>query len=215
MQVYLDESGDTGWKFSLPFREGGSSRFLCLAFLFLPKPYKRMQKIIIADLYKKYGWLSEMKASRATEIQKLEFCTATNQMLAKFPNIRIDCIVAKKENVHPHIQADPNKLYNYMCKLVMIDHVRNVAEFEFIPDKRSVKVESGNSLSDYLQMVLWFDCTPPSRTKIVNHPQESHRNYNLQFVDWIAHCVWAHFENGEEAIYQKIIPRIKVRPLFF
>ena len=136
-----------------------------------------------------------------------------NGLLVAEPGIKIDCIVANKENVQPHIRADPNKLYNFMCKLVMIDHVKHVPQFVFVPDKRSVKLESGNSLSDYLQTVLWFECG--ASTVIINHPQESHKNYNLQFVDWVANCVWSHFEDGEATVYREISRHIKVRPLFF
>jgi hypothetical protein len=96
---------------------------------------------------------------------------------------------------------------------VIPDYVKNEREFEFIPDKRSIKVKSGNSLSDYLQTVLWFDCS--IKTKLINNPQESHRNYNLQFMDWMAHCVWSHFENGEAIVFPKLSPAIKVRRLYF
>jgi hypothetical protein len=95
----------------------------------------------------------------------------------------------------------------------MIDYVKHEPQFTFIPDKRSVKLESGNSLSDYLQTVLWFECG--ASTVMVNNPQESHRNYNLQFVDWVSNCVWAHFEDGEATVYREISRHIKVRPLFF
>jgi hypothetical protein len=154
-----------------------------------------------------------MKATDAAESQKLEFCAAVNKMLKANSAIKIDCIVAKKENVQPHIRADANKLYNYMCRLVMIEYVRHVSECEFIPDKRSIKVESGNSLSDYLQIHLWFECNVA--TVIVNNPQESHRNYNLQFVDWIANAVWSHFENGETTVYREMVKNIKIRQLYF
>ena len=213
MHVYLDESGDMGWKFTHPFRAGGSRRFLCLSFLFVPRIHRKKPKRIIADLYRKYGWHGEMKASAATQSRKLEFCMAMNQLLIREPSIKIDCIVAKKENVQPHIRTDPNKLYNSMCKLVMIDHVKLVPDFDFIPDKRSVKVESGNSLSDYLQTVLWFECG--ASTVIRNDPQESHKNYNLQFVDWVSSCVWSHFEDGETTVFKEIIRQIRVRPSFF
>jgi hypothetical protein len=213
MQVYLDESGDTGWKFSSPYRAGGSSRFLCLALMFFPKHHRKAPKRIISDLYKKYGWTSEKKSSSASKSQKLEFSTALNAMMGQFADIKIDCIVVKKENVQPHIRSDSNKLYNYMCKLVTCDHVHAIGDFEFIPDKRSIKVESGNSLSDYLQTVFWFECK--TKTKLVNNPQESEKNYNLQFVDWIANCVWAHFEDGESEVFQEISENIKIRQLFF
>jgi uncharacterized protein DUF3800 len=213
MQVYLDESGDTGWKFSSPYRRGGSSRFLCLAFLFLPKSANKIPKRIMIDMYDKYGWLSEKKASDSTENQKLEFAKAVNTMLETRTDIKIDCIIVKKEKVQPHITKDPNKLYNFMCKLVVVDYVKSLSEFEFIPDKRTIKVESGNSLSDYLQTELWFECG--SKAKLLNRPQESHRNYNLQFIDWIANCVWSHFEDSENNVFHQISKNIRIRQLFF
>jgi len=164
-------------------------------------------------MYKKYGWTSEMKASQATKAQKLEFAASLNSTLSTKPEIKIESIVVKKENVQSHIRADANKLYNYMCKLVIVDYVKSIPGFEFVPDKRSIKVESGNSLSDYLQTVLWFEHN--TATKLVNNPQQSDRNYNLQFVDWIAHCTWAHFEDGENEVFREISKRTKIRCLFF
>jgi hypothetical protein len=213
MQVYLDESGDMGWTFSKPFRHGGSSRFLCLAIMFLPKADRKRPKRIIAEMYRKYGWVSEMKASSASPTQEMEFAEKAVEILTAHKNIKIDCIVAKKEKVQQHIRCDSNKVYNYMCKLVIPDYVQSERQIEFIPDKRSIKVKSGNSLSDYLQTVLWFDFS--AKTKLVNHPQESDRNYNLQFVDWMAHCVWSHFEDGEQDVFAKLRPSIKVRKLYF
>lgn len=154
-----------------------------------------------------------MKASKASENQKLEFWAAANLLISQHPDIKIDCIVANKQNVQPHIRQDANKLYNYMCKLVMLEHVKSLPAFEFIPDKRSIKVESGNSLSDYLQMQLWFECN--TSTTISYHPAESHGNYNLQFTDWVANCVWAHFENSETTVFQEASKRIRVRQLYF
>ena len=213
MQVYLDESGDTGWTFSHPYRNGGSSRYLCLAFLFVPKIHRKITQKVIVDMYNDYGWKSEKKASSAAESQQLKFCEGMNECLSNHHDIKVDCIVVKKENVQDHIRKDPNKLYNFMTKMVIVDHVKDLLEFEFIPDKRSIKVESGNSLSDYLQTVLWFDCH--SKVRVVHHPAESHRNYNLQFVDWISHCVWSHFEDGEANVFSEANKLIKVRRLFF
>lgn len=213
MQVYVDESGDLGWNFSQPFRLGGSSRYLCLAIMFVPKPDRKRPKHVISGMYRKYGWIEEMKASLAVESQELEFVNNATAMLAASDGIKIDCIVAKKENVQSHIRSDPNKLYNYMCKLVVCDYITAEPEIEFVPDKRSIKVQSGNSLSDYLQTVVWFECG--CKTKIKNNPQESARNYSLQFVDWLAHIVWAHFENGETKAYSNLSPSIRIRKLFF
>jgi hypothetical protein len=75
MQVYLDESGDMGWNFSAPYRHGGSSRYLCLAFLFLP--LQRQTRRLIAGMYRKYHWQKEKKASAASIWQRREFCIQT------------------------------------------------------------------------------------------------------------------------------------------
>ena len=154
MQIYLDESGDLGWKFDEPYRQGGSSRYLSLAFLFLPIEHRNLPKKIIKKLYKKYRWVKEKKASDATSNQKLLFCKYAIGMLNSYPNIKIDVIVVKKTNVQPHIRTDSNKLYNYMSGLVIPDYVCDYDEVEFMPDERSIKVESGNSLIDYLQLKL-------------------------------------------------------------
>lgn len=213
MHVYLDESGDLGWVFTAPHREGGSSRYLCLCFLILPKALKKKPGAIIVDLYSKYKWAREKKCSSASEAQKIEFATKAAQLRREFPEVIIDCIVVKKENVRPHIRSDANKLYNYMCRLIIVDRMAGAPNFVFIPDKRSIKVECGNSLSDYLQTVLWFDCE--ATTILTNQPGESHRIYNLQFADWVAHCIWKHFEDGSSGAYQILKPAIHLRTLFF
>lgn len=164
-------------------------------------------------MYKKYGWKHERKASAASPQQKTEFAQSVVGLLLAHNDIKIDCIVVRKEKVQAHIRADSNKLYNYMCRLVICDYVTLEPEIQFIPDKRSIKVESGNSLSDYLQTVLWFECS--AKTVVVNNPQESSLNYNLQFVDWVAHCLWSSFEDNETAISSKLLSSIKVRRLYF
>ena len=112
MHVYLDESGDMGWTFTKPYRSGGSSRYLCLAFLFLPKSKKKAARDLMSDLYRKYGWISEKKASDATESQLVDFAEMVLAMVAANPDIKVDCIVCKKENVQAHIRDDENKIYN-------------------------------------------------------------------------------------------------------
>ena len=213
MQVYLDESGDLGWNFTAPFGQGGSSRFLTLAFLFLPKQSRHAPKNLIRCLYKKYKWQNEKKAHSATLKQKKLFCEKTVELLKRHSKVKIDVIIVNKANVRSHIRADSNKLYNYMTSLVVPDYVGSEKEIEFIPDERSVKVRSGNSLADYLQIKLWFE--RGFETKINDRPGVSHKNYNLQFVDWVAHCTWIRYEFGEFQPFNILSPFIKVRQLYF
>jgi hypothetical protein len=213
MLIYLDESGDLGWKFDAPYRQGGSSRYLTLAFLFVPKRKRNYPKDIIKKLYLKYGWQNEKKASKATLQQKIRFCTKAMKFLEKHTDIKIDAIVTNKINVESHIRSDANKLYNYMNGLVIPHYVGTKEKVEFIPDKRSIKVKSGNSLIDYLQIKIWFD--HKYKTVIVFNPHESQYNYNLQFADWISHCIWLKYEDSIEEPFNILYPYINIRTLFF
>ncbi len=213
MIIYLDESGDFGWTFDNPFRKGGSSRHLTLAFLFVPKSLKKKPQSIIRSLYKKYGWLKEKKATEANLNQKIEFAKMCVEMLINNDEIKVDVITVKKEKVREHIRADSNKLYNYMSGLVIPNYVKKHPEIVFIPDERSIKVKSGNSLSDYLQIQLWFhhNC----ETKIICTPMSSEKVFGLQFVDWLAHCIWIKYEDSIPDAFNVLCKRIKNRELYF
>lgn len=215
MRVYLDESGDLGWTFSHPYRNGGSSRYLTIAYLFVPNLHKKKPKECIKSLYAKYKWASEKKAADATLNQKIQVAQLAAKLLVDCPDIKIDVITVKKENVQAHIRLDGNKLYNYMCALVVPDYLKGHERALFIPDKRSIKVESGNSLADYLQTKMWFELD--IQTVLINQPEESSENYCLQFVDWVAHCVWIHYEDGIHVPFQLLNANksVRVRELFF
>ena len=118
-----------------------------------------------------------------------------------------------KENVQDHIRQDPNKLYNYMISLILLDKIKNKPKVTFIPDKRSIKVESGNSLIDYLKIKLWFDLNV--QTIIQNCPEESDRCLNLQFIDWVSHIIWSRFEYHEFEVFNVLKDKIKLTNLFF
>jgi hypothetical protein len=213
MRVYLDESGCLGFNFSKPYLKGGSSRYLCLAFLFVPPENYKVPSALIASLYKKYGWKNEKKAASASELQKKEFAALVVKMKAENPLVKIDCIVVKKEKIQPHIITDASKIYNYMCKLVVLGHVKKLPSFEFIPDKMGIKVKSGNALPDYLKQTLWFE--HDSNCEIIYDPQESHKNYNLQFVDWMAHIVWSSYEFERNEPFKEVYPAMYLRRLYF
>lgn len=202
-----------GWNFDFPFRKGGSSRYLTMGIMFLPKKYSGLPKDIIKSLYDKFKWKNEKKASHASLNQKILFCEKAVELLKGNKEIIVDVITASKENVQDHIRKDPNKLYNFMAGLVVPENLGKFKHVDFIPDERSVKVKSGNSLADYLQIKVWFELK--LETKLHNKPAVSHMNYNLQFVDWISHCVWANFEDKIDKPFTLLQPHIRHRKLYF
>ena len=215
MNVYVDESGDLGWVFDKPYLHGGSSRYLTISFLLIPKNLSHLPKRIVREFYikRKRPPTKELKGTDLNDLEKITFANEVINLLKENPEIEILAITVNKENVQPHIRQDPNKLYNYMISLVLLDKIKQRPAITFIPDKRSIKVQSGNSLVDYLQIKLWFDLNVS--TNIQNRPEESHRSLNLQFIDWISHIIWSNFEKKETKFFNILRPKIKSVPLFF
>ncbi len=192
--IYLDESGDLGWNFSAPFRNGGSSRFLTIAALCVPTEKKHLPKRVVKKLYQKFGWPtnSEKKWSMMTVAERTEFASVAHAFCSAHADIHLHSITVRKQNVQSHLQADGNKLYNYMIRLSLLARMRKHPEVLLIPDPRSIKVQSGNSLPDYLQILLWFHlrCTTVLRMQ----PLESHKCLGIQFTDMLCRQSKAHLK---------------------
>jgi len=215
MNIYVDESGDLGWKFDQPYQEGGSSRYLTITCLLVPKNLSQLPKRIVKDFYskRKRSPRNELKGADLTETEKGNFANKLVELLTENPEIKILSITVNKENVQNHIRQDPNKLYNYMINLILLDNIKDKSKISFIPDKRTIKVESGNSLVDYLQTQLWLVLNV--QTTIQNYPQESHTCSNLQFTDWVSHIIGSRFENHKFEAFNILKDKIILKTLFF
>ncbi len=216
MIIYLDESGDLGWKFSAPYRQGGSSRYLTIASLAVSQTKKHLTKRLIKRLYTKFHWSpnTEKKWSEMTLEERIFFAKMANELLLKHPeDIRYLSITVKKNNVQPHIRTDANKLYNYMIGLSLLNEMSKHQNVTFVPDPRSIKVESGNSLHDYLQTQLWFEIG--TATTIITTPYDSASNRNVQFSDMLSGIVQGHFEDGNSKPWAELRNNISYKTLFF
>jgi hypothetical protein len=215
MNIYLDETGDLGWSFDKPFQEGGSSRYLTITALIIPKPLSSRSKRIVKKTYQKRKQPTniEIKGKDLAGQDQIDFAKRTVRLLLRETSIKVGAITVKKENVQPHIRKDPNKLYNYMVNFILLDEINRYPVVDFIPDPRTIKVESGNSLVDYLQTKLWFEYG--SATIIKHIPVESHQSLNLQFVDFISHIIWSRYEFNRSGAFNILKPYILLKHLFF
>jgi len=215
MNVYLDESGDLGWSFDKPYRHGGSSRYLTIASLIIPKTLIHKTKRIVRKVYEAQNKSTseELKGKDLNKNEKTRFIKSVISLLSSESAISIAAITVTKKNVQPHIRADANKLYNYMVHFSILDKINRHPSVDFIPDPRTIKVSSGNSLVDYLQIKLWFELN--SATVIRHVPQESKASLNLQFADFISHIIWSRYEDSEIDVYNLIKPYIYEKHLFF
>lgn len=215
MNLYLDESGDLGWILDKPFMNGGSSRYLTIASLIIPKTLSHLPKRIVKKIYRsrKQPTSIELKGKDLSIDEKKNFINRLITLLAQQSSIQISVITVKKKNVKDHIRSDPNKLYNYMVNFAVLEKIQTYPVVNFIPDPRSIKIASGNSLTDYLQTKLWFEMN--SSTHLIDSPMESKFNLNLQFIDFICHIVWKRYEYNQSRFYNRIRKRISEKHLFF
>jgi hypothetical protein len=213
--IYLDESGDLGWKFDAPYRSGGSSRYLTIGAVCVPPEKKHIPKRIVKALSKKFKWPkeTEIKWSDMSATEKSEFAKLARQMCDKHPDILLHGIVVKKQNVMEHIRQDSNKLYNYMIRLSLLNRMAKHDVVTMVPDPRSIKVSSGNSLHDYIQTELWF--TKNASTKLNTLPSDSKDSLGVRFADKLSGVIQSRYEDNQSSDFQILAPRIILSRLFF
>lgn len=213
--IYLDESGDLGWKFTAPFRAGGSSRFLTIAYIVIPNGSEKIIERFVKDIYILFSKnpAKEFKATDMSSSQKQTVTEKIVELLNKNPDFIIGSITVKKERVMNHIRSDSNKLYNFMIGQSILPKISNSPKVSLVRDNRSVKVQSGNSCIDYLQIKLYFDYGSP--TKIIDFPTNSHTNKGVIFIDWITNFVWSHYEDGKSVSFDLLANRLINETLYF
>jgi len=212
---YVDESGDLGWKFTAPYRKGGSSRYLTIATLVCPSTKKHLPKRLITKLYNKCEWKTdeEKKWSDMTPEERKIFAGYARKLLADHQDIKVLSITVAKENVLDRIRKDSNKLYNYMINLSLIDEMSKYKTVILIPDERALKVRSGNSLHDYLGINLAFE--KKVDTVLQTTPCDSSCSKNLQFTDMIAGLIQNHYEDHNSECLHILQKHISPKRLYF
>lgn len=212
----MDESGDLGWKFDAPYRRGGSSRFLTIAFIVCPSSKSHKLDRIVKHIYQKRGMHfkdSELKGSSLTLDEKQIIAQMTFDLLQKNEDFSLVAITVDKRNVAQHIRHDANKLYNYMIQMALLKYVAQYDEANLIRDNRTVKVASGNSLIDYLQTYLWFELKV--NTVLYDLPLDSKSTRKLIFIDWMNNIIWGRYEDGNDSAYNILKKKLRERKLFF
>ena len=213
--IYLDESGDLGWQLEKPHNRGESSQYLVIAALVVPPQKDHLPERRLRHLYKSRHWqtANEKKWARMSPAARSAFAATAAGIARDHPDIGFRAIVVQKRNVMDHIRTDPNKLYNYTTRLLLLEEMAQHDTIHFVPDPRSMRVESGRSLHDYLQTELWF--TQGASTRLHTNPVDSKHCLNLQFTDMLAGAVQSHFEHGQDVYLAPLSAFIKVSKLYF
>jgi hypothetical protein len=213
--IYLDESGDTGWSFALPYTRGGSSRFLVIAASSLPEAALTTPEQLVRRLYKHRQWKHgpERKWARMSPSARTAFAVSAAKLARENPAIALSAVVVDKRRLGVHVRQDANTLYNYLVKHLLLAEMARHDRVQFRPDERAVPTRSGNSLHDYLQTELWFGAG--AHTRLQTQLIDSRHSQNLQFVDMVSGAVHAHFEFGEQRNWALLEPHVRLEKLNF
>jgi hypothetical protein len=212
---YVDESGDPGWIFNAPYRKGGSSRYMTIGALICPSEKKHLPKRLIRNLYNQFAWSygTEKKWTQMTMPEKERFAQEANNLASNHPDIKLFAMTVAKENVTGHMRKDGNKLYNYMVKLLLANEMCQYDNVTLVPDAKSIKVASGNSLHDYLWIHLTYE--RGVETDLKTFPCDSSCTPNVQFADMLSGLVHHYYEDSYTNCWNIINNKITSRTLFF
>lgn len=216
MYIYLDESGDLGWTLNAPYQKGGSSRYLVIAAVIVPESHLKHVERLIRQLYDTYGW-SPKKEKKWVDMPpgaRRTFAEATANLLGKHPDtIRCMAIVVRKDAVPEARRADPNLLYNYMTKKLLLTEMAKHRVVHLAPDARSIKVESGNTLKDYLQTELFY--TAEVDTLLHCKHTDSASSKAIQFADMLAGAIGSFHEFGQSEAHDHLKALVPIQTLYF
>jgi len=213
--IYQDESGDLGWTFDNPNRHGGSSRYLTIAFVTVPESKKQQLWRLVKRVYEKYKLNPkiEKKGSSYTDEHATYIAGRMVDLVDRHEDIKICAITIKKEKVDDHIRTEENIIYNYALVRKIAPIIKDLPHVIIIPDKRTIKVRSGNSCAEYLRTKLWFEMQ--SKTQVDYIPTESTDKPHLWFIDWVANFIWRHYEDGRSDAYNRLSGILDETRLFF
>lgn len=219
MNIYIDESGDLGWKLDKPNRYGGSSKFITITGIIISKDEEKYISRFITDIYKKYNLTPNIEKKGANFLpEHSSFITSqlTNKIVTKSDSFKIISITVNKSKVFESLRKDKNIFYNYVLGLLLKSEIIQLQSAAIILDKRTIKVSHGESFPDYIKTEIWgggFDIN------ITCDFLESTNNKMIWFADWYANFIWRKHEDNESSSYDQLknLPtnRFVEKKLFF
>ncbi len=203
MRIYIDETGDTGFKL-----DKGSSAIFCVTLLVF-HDNADIEKMVGAvkrleerkHFHSQYEW----KFNKSKHDLRVEFLT-----LIKDYNFEIRSVVMNKAAITgPKLKSDKNSFYNYSCKLVLQYANASLYEAKIIFDKRGPREFYGH-LKTYLRDKCNLDYT-----KIKEISSKDSKKYKpLQIVDMVAGAIGRSYSSKSDRLDYISIIKPKIVDLF-
>ena len=193
-QMYIDESGDLGFK-------KGSSKFIIISAL-LVDDYRDLDRIIKNmrrnKFKKELSKMSELKAYKLYDYVKIYMLKKLNSV----PNIKVFHIVLEKRKVFSdYLKEDKNKMYNFVAGKLAKNILMKDTNVEIKVDKSKGNIFLQKDFNKYFKKMLEHG-SDGMKCKIEH--SYSHSWAGLQFADLLAWCCFQKFENNDPSYLEKL-----------
>ncbi len=192
--MYIDESGDLG-KYG--------SRYFTVAAIIVndPKSLSMItKKLRQRKLKKKIKQMPEIKANDSNP-------TIKKYVLGRLK--KTDCeiyaVVVKKEAIVSYLFDVKDKLYNYLCGILMDKIRKSDGKMFIIIDKKHTNTLVRNDFNRYIENKLK---SGNIRLEIGIRHELSYSSNELQVVDFVAWSINRKFNTGDDSYYKIIEDRI-------
>lgn len=193
--LFMDESGDLG--------KLGSKYFTVVVVLVhdakaLSRIIKRVRE---RKLKKKLRQLNEVKANNSNEAIRNYVLSEINKT-----SCSISALVVLKDKVKDDLFEHKDKLYNYLCGLLLEQITLNVDIVDITIDKRESNKILRDDFNQYIERKIKSKIN--GITVRIKH-LESHASNELQAVDFVAWAVHRKFAQRDESYYNLVKSKIK------
>jgi len=191
--IYLDESGDLGFK-------KGSSKYFVISFIAMDTKTNLLLKRRIREIKQKYKINKnvEIKGNNSNHHFRIDILNE----ICSLP-IEIYSITVNKQGIYNSLREDTNILYNYMTNLILVPYIeqKKINNLHIIADLRINKISRGMRFGNYLKYKILYE-NGLHNMKIVIQYLDSFSSKGLQAVDFIAYGLFRKYERRENRYYK-------------
>lgn len=196
MFVYLDESGDTGFKF-----RKGSSKYFVVTLLLVADPVPLHDEI--DEIRKRLGLpdYREFHFVHCAKNIRYEFLKSISRFDFKVRTI----IINKQLMTRPHMR-NHHTFYNFVIRLILEHDHGTINGATLIIDESVKNKDKKRQLASYLRRELNSDpCTPKIHE---TRYHTSHQDNLIQAVDMIGGAIYRKYNKGDDRYLKVIWPRL-------
>lgn len=196
MFVYLDESGDTGFRF-----DHGSSRYFVLTLLLVDDPIPL--QAAVDDLRERLGFAprNEFKFYRSSEEVRWAFL----RMLRRQSFTARLLVIDKTLMIEPHMRKRET-FYNFLVQMILKHDNGTIVDATLVLDESVKGKQSKQELTTYLRRALNADRGQRKITAVRYH--KSHTDNLIQAADMLSGAAYARYHKGDSTYFDAIRSKI-------